>query len=101
MQRSRPGDFRYRSNCRNSLHEVSVPPTKIYTNLKAPYQENKVDDLEYSSQSPSILPDERLSVFINFVNIYFSTSYNCQIFLILQVSIFKYVISHHKVIIIL
>ena len=54
MQRSRPGDFGYRLNWRNFFNEVSNPSTKTDSNLKAPYQENKVNDLEYPSQSPSI-----------------------------------------------
>ena len=39
MQRSRPGDFGYRSNWWNSFHEVSVPSTETDNNLKVPYQE--------------------------------------------------------------
>ena len=53
MQRSRQDDFGYRSNWRNSFHEVSVPSTETDSNKKAQYQ-NKVDDLEYPSESPSI-----------------------------------------------
>jgi len=53
-KKSHPGDFKYRSNWRNSFHEMSVPSTETESNLKAPYQENKVDDLKYFSQSPLI-----------------------------------------------
>jgi len=49
MQRGRQGDFGYRSNWRNSFHTS----TETDSNLKAPYQENKVDDLEYPNQRPS------------------------------------------------
>ena len=53
MQRGRPGDFGYRSNWQNSFHQVSVVSTEIDSNLKAPYQENKMGDLEYPIQSAS------------------------------------------------